>query len=227
MKKILLAACCCLAIQRAVAADEISRDTIRRNGYTLIFVNKDGNFATAGTAIRERMIRAFFQVYPKLAKTYNKATLKQVTFVMDPAYDGVAATDNGVVTYSPKWMLRQPTDLDVVTHEVMHIVQDYKQSVGPGWLTEGIADYARYQFGIDNAGAKWALPDYKPGQHYTNSYRITARFLAWLEAHRKAGIVVTLNKSLFDHTYQDSIWKRETGSALDELWTAYTQSPAL
>jgi len=59
----------------------------------------------------------------------------------------------------------------------MHIVQDYGQSTGPGWLTEGIADYARYKFGVNNPAAKWALPAYKSTQKYTDAYRVTARFL--------------------------------------------------
>ncbi|MFY0255222.1 basic secretory protein-like protein [Chitinophaga sp. 30R24] len=203
----------------------ISRDSITRDGYTLIFVNQDADFAQAGAAVKQRMIETFFQVYPELAKAYNPATLKKVVFDVDPAYDGVAATTNGVVRYNPKWMLRTPTDIDVVTHEVMHIVQDYRRSIGPGWLTEGIADYVRYQFGVDNPGARWSLPDYNADQHYTNSYRITARFLAWLEANRKAGIVKTLDESLRAHTYTAAIWQQQTGKTLDELWAAYTADP--
>ncbi len=48
----------------------------------------------------------------------------------------------------------------------MHIVQNYGRSTRPGWLTEGIADYVRYKYGVDNVGSKWALPDYKAGQSY-------------------------------------------------------------
>jgi hypothetical protein len=86
-------------------------------------------------------------------------------------------------------MQKHPEDLDVVTHEVMHIVQNYDRSTLPGWLTEGIADYVRYKYGVDNAGSKWALPYYKAGQSYKNSYRITARFLNRLENNRHSRIV--------------------------------------
>lgn len=211
----------------AAATDVIRRDSLTRGGYTLIFINEDPAFVNTGKDVQERMINTFFDVYPRLAAAYNPETLKKVVFKIDPQYDGVAATANGVVTYNPAWMLKQPTDIDVVTHEVMHIVQNYGNSRGPGWLTEGIADYVRYKFGVDNAGARWALPAFNEKQHYSNSYRITARFLAWLEKSVQPGIVKVLDKSLRDHTYTAGIWKEQTGKSLDELWTAYSANPAL
>jgi hypothetical protein len=205
----------------------ISRYSITHKPYTLIFINNDSTFAQTGSPVKQRMENTFFEVYPKLAKTYNKKTLKTVTFIIDPNYDGVAATSDGIVRYNPKWMLKAPTDIDVVTHEVMHIVQDYGNTNGPGWLTEGIADYVRYKFGVDNAGANWKLPAYKTGQSYTNSYRITARFLAWIEKNYKADLVKNLDSALRMHTYTDDIWKQQTGKTLDELWNTYITNPTL
>lgn len=217
-----------------VAKASFAQDTVRTNDpavltvkqgkYEVSFVSNDPTFDTNE---RQRLITTFFQVYPKLAKEYNKHTLKHVNFFVDSSYDGVAATDNGRVRFNPKWFKQHPEDIDVVTHEVMHIVQDYKESVGPGWLTEGIADYARYQFGVNNAAANWKLPDFKPGQSYTNAYRVTARFLAWLELHKKKGIVKQLDKQLRDHTYTADSWKQLTGSSLDELWAEYAGNPVL
>jgi hypothetical protein len=166
-------------------------------------------------------------VYPELAETYNPNTLKAVTMVIDTTYDGVAATDNGKVTVSNKWMHKHPEDIDVVTHEVMHIVQDYGNSDGPGWLTEGIADYARFKFGVNNAAAKWELRDPKPGQNYTDAYRVTARFLVWIEAKVKPGIVKTLDSQMRAHTFTDNTFKQLTGKTVDELWKSYTENPAI
>lgn len=199
----------------------LTHDSISRKAYTLIFINKDATFAKEGNAVKQRMIDAFFLVYAAEAETFNKNTLNKVTFVIDPAYDGVAATGNGIVTFNPKWMLKKPTDLDVVTHEVMHIVQDYGDSNGPGWLTEGIADYARAVFGVDNAGAGWYLPKFKSTQSYTNSYRITARFFLWVEKNIKPGLVITLDAKLRDHTYTDKTIKDLTGKTFDQLWADY------
>ncbi len=201
-----------------------AQDVIRKNGYTLTF---ESNFAALDPQLKKRLTETFFTVYPKLAKEYNPATSKEVKFFVDTAYKGVAATSNGRVVFSSAYMTKHPKDVDVVTHEVMHIVQDYGNSVGPGWLTEGIADYARYEFGVDNAGAKWTLPDVKPTQSYKNSYRITASFFAWMEAKVKPGIIKAVDKSLRDHTYTDEIWKTITGKNLDELWADYLKNPVI
>lgn len=201
-----------------------AQDVTRKNGYTLTF---ESNFADLNPQLKKRLIETFFIVYPKLAKEYNPGTSKEVRFFVDTAYKGVAATSNGRVVFSSAYMAKHPQDVDVVTHEVMHIVQDYGESVGPGWLTEGIADYARYQFGVDNAGANWTLPEVKLTQSYKNSYRITARFFAWMEAKVKPGIVKAVDKSLRNHTYNDEIWKTMTRKNLDELWAEYLKNPAL
>lgn len=201
-----------------------AQDVSRKSGYTLTF---ESNFAALDPQLKKRLTETFFTVYPKLAKEYNPATSKQVKFFVDTAYKGVAATSNDRVVISSIWMIKHPEDIDVVTHEVMHIVQNYGNSAGPGWLTEGIADYARYKFGVDNAGAKWTLPDVKPTQSYKNSYRITARFFAWMEAKVKPGIIKAVDKSLRDHTYTNEIWKTMTGKNLDELWADYIKNPAI
>ena len=201
-----------------------AQEVIKKKGYSLTF---ESNFAALDPKLKKRLIETFFIVYPKLAKEYNPNTLKAVTFFVDTAYKGVAATSNGKVTYSSIWMVKHPEDIDVVTHEVMHIVQDYGRSVGPGWLTEGIADFARSKFGIDNAGAKWALPELKPEHTYKNSYRITARFFTWIEKKIKQGTIKAVDASLRDHTYTADIWAKLTGKDLDGLWADYVKNPQL
>ncbi|GAA3969173.1 hypothetical protein GCM10022246_22420 [Pedobacter ginsengiterrae] len=201
-----------------------AQEVIKKKGYSLTF---ESNFAALDPKLKKRLIETFFIVYPKLAKEYNPNTLKAVTFFVDTAYKGVAATSNGKVTYSSIWMVKHPEDIDVVTHEVMHIVQDYGRSVGPGWLTEGIADFARSKFGIDNAGAKWALPELKPEHTYKNSYRITARFFTWIEKKVKPGTIKAVDASLRDHTYTADIWAKLTGKDLDGLWADYVKNPQL
>lgn len=212
----------CLALSVSALAQQTKK--FNRKGYQLTLINQD---ATLDTALQTRMVNTFFTVYPELAKKYNRHTLKHVTIVIDTTYKGVAETDNGKVTISSAWMHKRPEDIDVITHEVMHIVQDYGESVGPGWLTEGIADYARYKFGINNAAAKWSLTPYKAGQSYENAYRITARFLVWIEEKVKPGIVKKLNTQLRKHTYTSGSWQKLTGKTLDELWKEYTENPAI
>lgn len=205
-------------------ANEIK--TIKKGRYTLIFECKAPAF---NPAISQRLIDTYFKVYPKLVKKYNKKATKSVTFVIDPDYNGVAGTSNGRVVFSAKYMTSHPGDIDIVTHETMHIAQSYGGRSGiPGWLTEGIADYVRYASGVDNAGAGWSLPKFSDKQSYKNSYRITARFLAWLEYAGHKGIVKQLDQAGRDKTYDNgAIWSKLTGKTIDELWADYAKNPSL
>ncbi|QJD97257.1 secretory protein [Mucilaginibacter robiniae] len=222
MKKVIFLSLVLSLVYRSGNAQ--TTEVFKKKGYTLTVINQDATFSPE---LKAKLISTFWKVYPELEKEYNSKTSKKVTFVIDTAYRGVAATDNGRVAFSAKYMSTHPQDIDVVTHEVMHIVQDYGETTGPGWLTEGIADYARYKFGVNNEGAKWALPAYKAGQSYENSYRITARFLAWIEAKIKPGAVKAFDKQMRNHTFTDNTWKEVTGKTLNELWADYTANPAL
>lgn len=199
-----------------------SVDTISRGKYILVFINKDTAF---NATLKQRMIDAFFKVYPAEAKKYNAKTARKVTFIIDPAYDGVAATGGNLVRYNPKWFQKHPLDIDVVTHEVMHIVQAYPNDAGPWWITEGIADYVRYKFGVDNEGAGWKLTPYSPKQNYDNSYRITARFFVWIEQHYDKHFVQKLDAAMRSKTYTDRFCTSTTKKTFAELWKEYGSNP--
>ena len=202
----------------------VSNDTTTAKGFTLIFINKAPAF---DSTVKRRMIDAFFTVYPLESEMYNNQTLKKVIFLIDPEYKGVAATDDGIVRYNSEWFVKHPGDIDVVTHEVMHIVQAYPDGAGPGWLTEGIADYVRYTLGIDNKGASWSLPEYKASQNYTDAYRVTAKFLVWIEEHYDKGFVKQMDATLRSNTYKPALWKRFTGKNPDALWKEYSSNPVV
>ena len=204
--------------------DAVNIDSTTRGGYTLIFINKDSAF---NKETEQRMAEVFFKVYPEEAKEYNPATKKKVLMIMDPAYKGVAATGGDVVRVNPEWMHQHPEDLDVVTHEVMHIVQSYHGNAGPGWITEGIADYVRNQFGVNNVAAGWSLTPFNEKQSYTNAYRITARFFVWIVKKYDKSFVRELDSAMRNHTYTDAFWKDKTGKTVDELWTEYAADPTI
>jgi hypothetical protein len=193
-------------------------------GYKLIILNKDPGF---DKKVKQRLVDVFFTVYPELVKTHNPGSLKKVLFIIDPEYSGVAATGDGATVFNPAWLRAHPGDVDVVTHEVMHIVQAYPDDSGPGWITEGIADYVRYKFGVDNTGGGWSLPPYRPRQHYTDSYRVMARFLTWLEKHTRSSIVADLDSCMRNKTYTPDTWKKLTGKTVDEWWQAYSKNPVI
>lgn len=202
----------------------ISADTLKKNGYQLVFISKDPKL---DPVLKQNLIDTYFKIYPTLVKTFNKKSTKEVLFVVDTAYKGVAEASGNRILFSSAYMSTHPTDIDVVTHETMHIVQGYGYGSGPVWLTEGIADYVRYKYGVDNIGSKWALPEFDDKQSYKNSYRITARFFEWLEQNVKPGLIATLDDQLRKHTYTEQSWAALTGKNIDELWADYAKSPAL
>lgn len=199
-------------------------DSITKGGYTLIWINKDPDF---NQDIKKRLMDTYFITYPQLAKDFNRATLKSVTFVIDPEYKGVAATSGGVIRYNPEWFVKNPSDIDVVTHEVMHVIQSYPHRAGPGWLTEGVADYVRFKYGVANEEANWSLTEFNEKQSYENSYRITARFLHWVVTHHDKKFVKKLDHTLREGKYDEDFWVKRTGSTVDELWEEYAKNPVI
>ncbi len=211
------------ASMKVSAQDFSTKDTISKGKYTLIFINKDQGFSPE---TKQQMIDAFFTVYPQEARRFNRHTLRTVKFVIDPTYKGVAETGDGTAKYNPEGLNKNPEDSDVVTHEVMHIVQDYRFD-NPGWLTEGIADYVRYVYGVNNVKSRWTLPNYKASQSYVNAYRVTARFLVWVEKTKNKKVVDKLDAALRDGTYKPDLWVKLTGKTVEELWKEYGAGPDL
>lgn len=199
-------------------------DTIKQGKYSLIFINKSPDF---DTAVKKRLVEVFFINYPKEAKLYNKKTTRKVVFIVDPAYEGVAAAASGIVRFNPAWFKKNPGDVDVVTHEVMHLVQSYPNGAGPGWITEGIADYVRFTLGVDNEGANWKLPEFSEKQSYENAYRITARFFYWVERNVKKGTIKKLDKAMRENVYAETFWEKTTGKSLQSLWEEYSRKPTI
>lgn len=210
-----------LAAFPALAAE--SR-VVERGGFTVDFQDPTG---VADQALADRMVETFFAVYPRLVADFNPAAPRRVVFVIDPAYEGVAATQGDRIMYDPDWFARHPGDIDVVTHELMHVVQAYGDNAVPGWLTEGVADYVRALYGVDNPGAGWALPAFASSQRYDNGYRVTARFLAWLEGHGHSGLVRKLDARMRTGSYTDDAWRAVTGKTVEDLWADYAAAPAL
>ncbi|MGS2738170.1 basic secretory protein-like protein [Sinomicrobium sp. M5D2P17] len=221
MKKIISSVMLILVMAPVMAQTE---EIISKKGKTLVFISEDRGLHNE---VRSSLIKTFFKVYPKLIKNFNPEATDTVFVKIDTAYNGVAYAHNGKVTISSAWLKKKPGDTDVITHEVMHLVQNYPPDSGPGWLTEGIADYVRYAYGVNNKQADWSLPEYREGNHYTDSYRITARFLLWLTKNYNKNVVAVLDENMRNKTYTPGLWKTCTTKSLDELWSGYQKAPAL
>jgi hypothetical protein len=214
-------------LQGALHKNWASVDTIKKEGYQLVFINKNSDF---NSTIKKELIDTYFKVFPVLVRTFNKKTSHEVVFVTDTAYNGVAEASGNRILFSTKYMNAHPTDIDIVTHECMHLVQAYGYGSGPVWLTEGIADLIRYKYGVDNIRSKWALPEFTIEQNekkYENSYRVTARFFEWIDQKVKPGMITEIDKELRNHTYNNTTWLKLSGKTIDELWDDYAKNPQL
>lgn len=123
------------------------------------------------------------------------------------------------------YLLEHPWDIDVLTHELFHVVQDYGQAQYPVWAMEGLADYARHHYGLYNRQAGWSLPTLHPQQHYTDSYRVTARFFVWLQEQHGAGHLESLDRLLRTGDYADGWWLTRFQKTLEQLWSDYQGRP--
>ena len=212
LSKYVLLSCIALAITGSIQAQK----------YTLSYESQD---ETLDPSIQKGIEKIFKKVYPKLVKDFKPQSQKHVTIKIDTAYGGVAYAHRGAITISSAWLHKKPEDLDLVTHELMHLVQSYPGGAGPGWLTEGIADYVRFKYALDNEGAGWSLTPFSPSQSYENSYRITARFLLWVSQNYDKNLVEKLDEDLRTKTYTAETWEQYTGKTVDQLWEAYTANP--
>jgi hypothetical protein len=120
------------------------------------------------------------------------------------------------IEVSVDWLREHPEDTALLTHELTHAVQAYPPSRA-GWLTEGIADYARQVYGPkDQPG--WSLPKTLTAkQSYKDSYRTTARFLVWLE-ERTPGSVDKLNRKMQEGKFAIGDFEDIAGRSADALW---------
>jgi len=214
-------------LQEALQRNWSSVDTVKTGDYQLVFINKNSAF---NPVIQKELTETYFKVFPVLVSTFNDKTTHEVLFVTDTAYNGVAEASGNRILFSTKYMNAHPTDIDIVTHEGMHLVQGYGYGSGPVWLTEGIADFIRYKYGVDNIGSKWYLPNFEENHNkkkYENSYRITARFFEWIDQKVKPGMIIEIDKELRNRTYTQDTWVKLSGKTIDELWDAYAKNPEL
>lgn len=184
--------------------------------YTLTI---SGDIDPAMSLVAGQMTTLFYQSYPRLVERFGNPkkpapTHIELVFAKDikvPAY-----CTGSKITVSIEWLSKHPEDIGLLTHELTHAVQAYPRS-GPGWFTEGLADYARFLYGPKEQ-PNWALPAKLTAQQsYKNSYRVTGKFLLWLDG-KYPGVVDKLHRKMQDREFVIEDFKVLTGKTIDELW---------
>ncbi len=170
------------------------------------------------------LIDTFDKVYEGICVTFNNGELRPVEYIIDPEYDGVAYTTWSKVVLNPEWIKKNPWDIDCMTHELIHVAQNYADVECPFWICEGLADYGRALFGVYNKEGGWSLPKYNEKQKYTDGYRVSAAFFLWIEKNIDADLPKDLNNTVKAGKYTDDYFAEKTGFTAEQLWQKYAAS---
>ena len=196
----------------------------------------------------ELLIDKFNKIYPAICDFFNDGELRNVIFEADPNFNSPPALiivietiddDNGLVLetriennkikFNPhdiafQQQQQQRWNVDFITHELVHVAQDYKYFDGsyPSWIVEGLADYGTEKFGLYDKESGWGIIK-NLGNHksYKTGYTIAAGFFIWIEENIDATFSKELNDTLKSCKYNDNYFIEKTGKTVDELWQIY------
>lgn len=172
----------------------------------------------------DRLIKAFDETYLKIWERFGEGEPFDITYSIESEYKGVAYTRHGKhIGLNPAWLTDHPEDIDCMTHELIHASQHYPK-YDYSWLVEGLADYGRDLFGVNNEAANWKLPEKYKGSKMTAGYRSTAAFLKFIEANYCADIIDFIHNALRAQTFTMELFKEKTGYSIEEMWDAYTKA---
>lgn len=126
----------------------------------------------------------------------------------------VARTASGRILVSSAYLERNPDDLGLLAHEMVHVVQAYPRTA-PGWLTEGIADYIRY-YGIEPRSRRAGFDPQR--QSFLGGYQAAAFLLRALERERGCGAINRLDSALRSGEDVAAVWFSLTGRTAEQFW---------
>ncbi|NNJ27558.1 basic secretory protein-like protein [Alienimonas chondri] len=171
-----------------------------------------------------RLVTEFYRCYPSLIERFEDPERKaprHVTIIFKEQLRVPAYCTGDEITVGGAYLKDHPDDIALLTHELTHAVQQYPRARDgfdkPGWLVEGIADYARKVYGPERQPG-WQLPErLSTRNNYDDGYRVSARFLEWLD-ERTPGAVDQIHQALGKGEYQESLFEDIAGKPVAELW---------
>ena len=171
-----------------------------------------------------RLVTEFYRCYPRLIERFerpDRPAPRRVTIIFKERLRVPAYCSGDEIAVGGRYLKDHPDDIALLTHELTHAVQQYPRPKEgfekPGWLVEGIADYARQVYGPERQPG-WRLPErLSSSNNYDDGYRVSARFLQWLD-ERTPGAVDRLHAALSAGEYQESLFETITGEPVAELW---------
>lgn len=165
------------------------------------------------------VMRDWFGPITSLLATQDWKAPKELRLVIKKDLSVPAYASGGTITVNGKWITAHPDDLGMVIHEMTHVIQSYPNSnKTPGWLVEGIADFTRWwRYEPEAPRPKLNYDTAK----YTDAYRTTAYFLAWLTHHKDARIVPALDRAMRRKEDPMPVFEQMTALTVDELWKEF------
>lgn len=175
--------------------------------------------------------------YPKLAALLPSEGYQAPTRIVLRFKDDMggtpAAAGGGGIGLNAAWFRKELRGeaLGCVVHELVHVVQGYGRasqtnpnpSPTPGWVVEGIADYARwFLYEPQRRGAEITKGSVGRAR-YDGSYRVSANFLDWVSRTYDRDLVRKLNAAAREGRYDESLWETWAGKrvqALGDEWLA-------
>lgn len=186
-----------------------------------VFVDRNDNFLIQWAAQAGRLCIEWLPKIICILPLGKNTTLKCISLFFDSNYSGIACTVGAKITVSNEWIRKYPTDFGMIIHELVHVIQDYRDNVQPKdfWLIEGIADYIRdIHFEPNLRSVDFCN---FPNRHYTDGYSVTAAFLSWIELLKCPNIIHLLNSSLYCGQYEDELFVLWCESTLNDLWIEF------
>lgn len=212
--------CITPAIGLLKAAEQSAKNkNTQSDNSSQISLSISGDVSPQMAPVAGQLTALFYESYPKLIERFEnpeKPAPRRIRLVFEKGLKVPAYCSGAEIHVSVEWLKQHPEDVALLTHELTHAVQAYPPK-GPSWMTEGIADYARLIYG-PKVQPGWSLPArLTENQSYQNSYRVTARFLQWLdEKHPEA--VNKLHRLMQDGQFKLEDFQTVAGKTVDELW---------
>lgn len=147
---------------------------------------------------------------------------KTIKLVFKKELNVPAYASGGTITINGQWISQHPDDLGMVVHELTHVIQSYAGRRVPGWLVEGIADYIRwwkYEGELHAGPGRTKINPEKA--KYTDSYRTTAMWLAWVSRKYDMRLVPVLDKAMRDGEDPVPTFKKLTGKEPEALFAEF------
>ncbi|MBC8066534.1 MAG: hypothetical protein H7Y17_17015 [Chlorobia bacterium] len=170
----------------------------------------------------KEVVAAWFPTVTSLLATEDWKAPKEINIVIKKEISAPAWASGNTITVSGKWITQHPDDLGMMVHEMTHLIQAYpRNKVNTGWLVEGIADYIRW-WRYEPEAPRTRIDPVK--NKYTDAYRVTAYWLAWVSRKYDKRLVPALDRELRKGNDPMPVFEKFTTKSAEELWKEFVAS---